>query len=313
MFQALRFESAVPKRFVHRQAISEVYLTDCVQTREADRFQLGAQWPRLHAFYRTSSGRHDTMLMAETARQCAIYLAHLHYHVPLGHKFTMQRMQVHSNLDMLTIGPDAAEITIDAQVADLAYRRGRLAAFTVTSEFRVDGRLVGTCLSVANVLTPSEYVRVRWPGDRDRAIGRIPLPVPLLPEVVGVPDAHAVVLGAHPSADTGGRWVLRSNLAHPVLFDHPCDHVPGAVLLEAARQGARAQLRLPCADVERLEIRFRRFIELDEPTTVDVRAEPRGDTCVDVVFSQWGVVKASGMVQLSRSHDRCVAGCGFPA
>lgn len=76
---------------MHRQAITEVYLTDCASVDDG-RFLVGAQWPWLHAFFRTCWGHYDTMLLAETVRQCAIYLAHVRYAVPMNYKFTMQRM-----------------------------------------------------------------------------------------------------------------------------------------------------------------------------------------------------------------------------
>ncbi|WP_260845011.1 AfsA-related hotdog domain-containing protein [Streptomyces sp. SLBN-31] len=38
------------------------------------------------------------------------------------------------------------------------------------------------------------------------------------------------------------RWQLRVDTRHPVLFDHIVDHVPGMLLIEAARQAATATL-----------------------------------------------------------------------
>lgn len=299
MVQALSFESTVPRRFVHRQSVSEVYLTDGVPHGEAGRFRLGAQWPRQHAFYRTCTDRYDTMLLAETVRQCAIYLGHRHYAVPMGHPFTMQTMRVEAALDRLTIGPSAAEVVIDARVTEHARRQGRLSAFGVEVDFLVDDVVAGHGMAVAGVLTPSAYDRIRWGGDRAPTVGRIPQPVSVPQAAVCVPDPRAVLLGAHPSGDVAERWLLRVDPSHPVLFDHPSDHVPGAVILEAARQSARLRLGWSCADVESLALTFRRFLELDEPTTVATELRPGEDGCVDVEFSQWGEVKASGTVRLA--------------
>ncbi len=44
---------------------------------------------------------------------------------------------------------------------------------------------------------------------------------------------------------------------------------------------------------------FRRFLELDEPTTVATTLRHGEDGGVDVEFSQWGESKASGTVRLS--------------
>ncbi|WP_430335992.1 ScbA/BarX family gamma-butyrolactone biosynthesis protein [Rhodococcus sp. ACT016] len=310
MNQVLSFQSAVAKRYVHRHAIAEVYLTDCVPVGD-DRFLVGAQWPRLHAFYRTCTGRYDTMLLAETVRQCAIYLAHVRYAVPMNYKFTMQRMQVDCSLDLLTIGSRAAEVTIDARVTGTARRHGILSAFTVTLEFHVDGVAVGHGSAVANVLAPSAYERARWQGAGARAVGIPPGLTPVDSDAVCVPDPRAVVLGPHPAGAQRGMWLLRSDLTHPVLFDHPLDHVPGALILEAARQAARLRLGQSCADVEHLDVGFRRFLELDEATTVAARISDAEEGCVEVEFSQWGEVHAVGSVRLSvpaKARDHAMAG-----
>lgn len=59
------------------------------------------------------------------------------------------------------------------------------------------------------------------------------------PERVGGQDSRDVVLAA---ADVRSphRRQPRVDTAHPVCFDHPADHVPGMVLLEAAPQVAHA-------------------------------------------------------------------------
>lgn len=313
MGEVLSFESAVPKRFVHRQSITEVYLTDCVPQGGDGRYLVGAQWPRLHAFYRTCSGRYDTMLLAETVRQCAIYLAHVRYAVPMQYKFTMQRMQVEVDVDLLTVGSRSAEVAIDARVTGTARRQGILSAFTVTLDFCVDGKMVGRGSAVANVLSPSAYEHVRWQGTGARTVGLPPAPMSVDPDSVCVPDLSAVVLGTHPAGPESGKWLLRADLTHPVLFDHPLDHVPGALILEAARQSARLRLGQSCAEVEHLEVGFRRFLELDEPTTVTAQILKDGDAHVAVEFSQWGQVHASGSVRLSvpvreRRHGHAIAG-----
>lgn len=310
MGSGLNFQAAVPKRFVHRQAIAEVYLTDCVSLDDGH-FLVGAQWPRLHAFYRTCTGRYDTMLLAETVRQCAIYLAHIRYAVPLHYKFTMQRMQVDADVDLLTVGSSSAEVVIDARVTGTSRRHGILSAFTVTLEFRVDGQVIGRGSAVANVLSPAAYEHARWRGAGSRVVGPPSLPAPVDADAVCVADPSAVVLGAHPAGPGRGIWLLRSNLTHPVLFDHPLDHVPGALILEAARQSARLRMGWSCADVEHIELGFRRFLELDEPTTVAARISEGESSYVDVEFSQWGETHASGTVWLAApAGSRCHAVTG---
>src|SRR5689334_19245938 len=48
------FDQTIPRHLVHRAAVSEVFLTDLRVTDETT-FQVGAQWPRDHSFYRLQS------------------------------------------------------------------------------------------------------------------------------------------------------------------------------------------------------------------------------------------------------------------
>lgn len=298
----LGFESTVPRRYVHRQSVSEVFLTDCTSVGVAHRFLLGAQWPRLHGFYRTETGRYDAMLIAETLRQTAIYLGHTQYRVPLGHPFVMQTLRVDAAVDALAIGAGAAEVVLDASLDDPVYRRGLLSQFDLTVVFAIDGQRVGTGEGVANVLTPDAYQRLRWNGAGPRRIGDPVCPPPISPVVVGQSRPVDVVLGPQYAEN---RWRLRVDDRHPVLFDHPSDHVPGMLLLEAFRQSARAACGCPDADIALIEATYHRFVELDEPANVVARIDAHDPWIVRTTVEQWGEVLASGVVRLAPDRSRC--------
>ncbi|MBD8053665.1 A-factor biosynthesis protein [Rhodococcus ruber] len=298
----LGFESTVPRRYVHRQSVSEVFLTDCTSVGVAHRFLLGAQWPRLHGFYRTETGRYDAMLIAETLRQTAIYLGHTQYRVPLGHPFVMQTLRVDAAVDALAIGAGAAEVVLDASLDDPVYRGGLLSQFDLTVVFAIDGQRVGTGEGVANVLTPDAYQRLRWNGAGPRRIGDPVCPPPISPVVVGQSRPVDVVLGPQYAEN---RWRLRVDDRHPVLFDHPSDHVPGMLLLEAFRQSARAACGCPDADIALIEATYHRFVELDEPANVVARIDVHDPWIVRTTVEQWGEVLASGVVRLAPDRSRC--------
>ncbi|MCF8785612.1 ScbA/BarX family gamma-butyrolactone biosynthesis protein [Rhodococcus ruber] len=298
----LGFESTVPRRYVHRQSVSEVFLTDCTSVGVAHRFLLGAQWPRLHGFYRTETGRYDAMLIAETLRQTAIYLGHTQYRVPLGHPFVMQTLRVDAAVDALAIGAGAAEVVLDASLDDPVYRGGLLSQFDLTVMFAIDGQRVGTGEGVANVLTPDAYQRLRWNGAGPRRIGDPVCPPPISPVVVGQSRPVDVVLGPQYAEN---RWRLRVDDRHPVLFDHPSDHVPGMLLLEAFRQSARAACGCPDADIALIEATYHRFVELDEPANVVARIDAHDPWIVRTTVEQWGEVLASGVVRLAPDRSRC--------
>ncbi|NEC10620.1 AfsA-related hotdog domain-containing protein, partial [Streptomyces sp. SID7909] len=71
-----------------------------------------------------------------------------------------------------------------------------------------------------------------------------------------------------------GRWPLRLDTGHPTLFGRPNDHVPGILLLEAARQAANATVPgfLPVT----LRSDFLRYVELDRPCWIEATTAPAG-------------------------------------
>lgn len=168
---ALGFESTVPRRLVHRRSIAEAFVTECISTEIQDRFILGAQWPRTHTFYEPVAGRHDTMLLAETLRQSAIYLAHTRYRVPLTSRFVMQRIHVKARTNMLQIGNSPADVRIDATVSGVLRSSPALKQFTVNLQFIIDGKIVGTGLGIANVMTSKTYDRLRWRTRQQHDVG----------------------------------------------------------------------------------------------------------------------------------------------
>lgn len=90
---------------------------------------------------------------------------------------------------------------------------------------------------------------------------------PLPPATVGRTSGFDVVLA---SSETPQRWQLRVDTSHPILFDHPDDHIPGMVLLEAARQAAVAmsppgRTLIPAS----MDSTFHRYVEFDSPCWIE--------------------------------------------
>ncbi|MCZ9341344.1 adhesin, partial [Streptomyces sp. TRM76130] len=73
-----------------------------------------------------------------------------------------------------------------------------------------------------------------------------------------------------------GVWPLRVNWAHPTLFDHPTDHVPGMLLLETARQAAQRLAGPGTVLVATMTNHFHRYVEFDAPCLVRARLSAAG-------------------------------------
>lgn len=264
----LRYASlttTVPKELVHRASVSEVMLTDW-ERKGDDRFVLTAQWPRRHGFFSTVEDCHDPLIVAETIRQAGILLTHAEYGVPLDHHFLMWDLAVEVRPAHMLVGTAPAALSIEITCRDVKRRRGGLAGLRYEALVFRNGQLAATGGARFTCLSPAVYQRLR--ASRTEADSPCPLPLtaPLAPQDVDRLSPTDVVLSPAGAPD---HWQLRVDTRHPVLFDHPVDHTPGMLLLEAARQAMVAHLGRPCLPLG-VTAEFMRYSELDAPCLIEV-------------------------------------------
>lgn len=271
--QALsRFPSlttTVPKEFVHRAAVAEVLLTSW-ERRDEKHFRVAAQWPRCHSYFTQIDGHHDPLIAAESIRQIGALLAHTEFDVPLDHKFLLWDLELTVVPEHLRITGAPAGIDIDITCTEVRRRGAALAKLRYEAVLYRDGEVVATGGASYTCTTPQVYERIRQ-GRLHSDRPQLPLTAPVPPQHVGRTSPTDVVLS--PIGESN-RWQLRADTRHPILFDHPQDHVPGMVLLEAARQAAHAVLGrtsvLPAAAVSE----FARYAELDTPCFIEAEVLP---------------------------------------
>ncbi|WP_334029478.1 AfsA-related hotdog domain-containing protein [Nocardia terpenica] len=85
------------------------------------------------------------------------------------------------------------------------------------------------------------------------------------PKTVGRENRRNVVIGPLQRHSAGGTAALVADTGHPFLFDHPLDHAPGSLLIEAARQTAVALLGPDTSRLLSVASTFEKFVELDHP------------------------------------------------
>ncbi|QES07645.1 gamma-butyrolactone biosynthesis protein [Streptomyces venezuelae] len=308
----LSFDRTISRRLVHRASVTEVFLTDAVVA-GADRFLIGAQLPRNHALYRPEeTGQCDFMLLVETVRQAGIYLSHRHYDVPLGHHFIFKALSLHiSDPAALRVGAGPLAVVLDVNVATPGGRTTGIpgarnprrfdARFDMVIE--VGGRECARASAGVTVIDGVRYARLR---QRGRTEGTVPArpsayegTAPARPSAYerkgGAPGYGRGVLRPAPGTairPTGtGEWRLHVDPTHPGYFEHPSDHVPGMLLLEAFRQAA---LELSGGTVlASLEAEFAVFGELGEAVTVQAAATTAGDGRMRLSAAQGGRVLAT--------------------
>ncbi|MER5218705.1 ScbA/BarX family gamma-butyrolactone biosynthesis protein [Streptomyces sp. NPDC002838] len=257
------FEQSVPRALVHRAAISEVLLTGVRRCSE-DTFRLGAQWSRGHSYYGAVAARwHDPMLFAESIRQVGLLLAHEALDIPLGFSFLTNTMSFDVTEESARLGRGPAHVVLDVRLHSVVRRKNVVSAYAYDVVGYRDGWPIGSGSVTANVVSPAIYRRLR--GDRAGATAPRDLPNGMMPELVGRTCEFDVVLSAR---STDGVRELRADADHPVLFDHPLDHIPGMVVMEAARQSALAALGFPEGLLVGCDAVFHKYVEFDSPCHV---------------------------------------------
>ncbi|MFJ4330604.1 MULTISPECIES: ScbA/BarX family gamma-butyrolactone biosynthesis protein [unclassified Streptomyces] len=270
-----RLTTTVAREYVHREALSEVFLTGSTPT-AADAFTVSAQWPRDHSFFTTGHGLYDPMLLAETVRQTVPLLMHCEYGVPLGYHFgwTDFSFRVRPEAMRTTRAPAEPDLLITCH--DVR-RRGRLpVSMTMRIQVRWGGDVIGRAEMDVWSRAPEVYRRLRGKyADREEVFAAAPVPPPAVAgALVGRARTQDVVLSRE---TTSPRWRLRVDTCHPTFFDHPLDHVPGMLTLEAVRQAALAAVGGDgAALLTGIDVTFGRYVEFDTPCWVTAHPSQAG-------------------------------------
>ncbi|WP_338784213.1 ScbA/BarX family gamma-butyrolactone biosynthesis protein [Streptomyces sp. DG1A-41] len=229
-----------------------------------------ARWPRQHSFY-VEGGRYSSLLLTESLRQALALLTHTVHDIPLTHRLGWEKIQSTVDPGALPTGSDSAEVEL--LVTHPQVKRRRLGSVHLTShvEATLAGKPIGTATLRYSAHPPAIYNRLRGDYvDAARAFARsLPLTPPVPASHVGRSNTDNVVLSPTPGNHT---WLLRVDTSHRVLFDHPHDHIPGMVLLEAAGQAAQVAT-MPRAMVPvDFDTTFYRYVEFDQRCLIT--AEP---------------------------------------
>lgn len=297
-FDTSQLSTAVPRELVHKRAHAEVLLTGWTTHAENHRHTVRAQWPRFHSFYWPRDQRFDPMLFVETVRQTLPLLSHTAYGVPFGNHLIWDDFSYQVDPLAMPVSEAPAEVVLDIVCEDVRIRKDSLVSMVMQTTAYLDGQRMGTATARFANRSPALYRRLRGARHDLAAVRRAALSVPpaLMPAVVGHCLPSNVVLAASARTD---RWQLRADLDHPVLFDHPVDHAPGMLLLEAVRQAAHAHRPATTGMVTGMSVVFDRWVELDEPSWVSVT--PLGGDGLKITIEQGEAVCLSAEVTTAPS------------
>ncbi|WP_150252586.1 ScbA/BarX family gamma-butyrolactone biosynthesis protein [Nocardiopsis deserti] len=310
----LDYDATVPRGLVHRKAVSEVFVTDSQQTGERS-FDVAAQLPRGHVMLEAPT--YDLPLILEACRQTGVLISHRHLNVPMDRAFIMQRMSLRiEDLEGLRQGSEPARALIRTDADLYRNQAGKLRGYDFRADVLLGGTRVAEATGALIFLTRSTYQLLRAKGRKalDWSAGPAPRAVPAAPAVVGRRDPRNVVITEPVQrGDEGWRATVVPDHSHPHLFDHPLDHLPGNLLIEAARQLAVAAVsRSSGLDPATLipvsvEASFSSFSENDLASVVEADLTPfRADerfgpvTGVDVRVLQQGVPGSTFRIEVAQ-------------
>ncbi|GAA4794257.1 ScbA/BarX family gamma-butyrolactone biosynthesis protein [Streptomyces ziwulingensis] len=238
--RVLSWSRTVPRELVHRVSVAEVLLTDVVRVAER-RFVAAACWPRSHPTFPVGGPAvHDPLMVVETLRQLGIYIALRHLGVAADTRMLIGDLHfgVLSRLQPRVRG-GATDVTCRVRITRLyTSPDDAVTGVRLRAEYSAGGVVFAGAGGSARFLSPGRYAAVRGPSADS------PPPCPRAgalrpdPSVLGVAHPRDVLIAVVGPEGGGGREarVDPADHHHPFFFDHASDHVPGTVLLEAARQ-----------------------------------------------------------------------------
>ncbi|MGW4561950.1 AfsA-related hotdog domain-containing protein [Streptomyces sp. NPDC004561] len=308
----LTTQRTLARRLVHRAALAEVFLTD-FQSVDEHTFRAAAQLPPRHFYYgdhTTRPAAHDPLAVFEAVRQMLLCAMHLQHDAGADTK----SITATATLDITDVTPLRVRGPLDLDLegsVDLA-KNYQGAVSRVVHRVRVlaGGREAGV-ITVDTAQRPDAvYEKLRMshraspPPSSDTLPGRTDGVAPA-PWLVGREHAENVVL--EDVRDDGESLVcrLRVPVDHPSMFDHAQDHVPGPVMMEAARQASlllaadRRGVSPGSSFLAGVSAEYLRFAELDSPITVVTTPAGVGSGLLtDVAFVQQGAEVARMRIRL---------------
>jgi 2-oxo-3-(phosphooxy)propyl 3-oxoalkanoate synthase len=277
----LGFEQTVPASLVHKHALEQVFITDWMKGPTEDVLcTIAAQLPLAHArFSDGTSGYHDLLCIAEVVRQGGLISAAKVLEIPADRQFLLRELRVAIDpLERNRRVPECSRMLIsqDASRSAVKMRRGgNVAGGKMHARLSIGGEPSGMCEVVGLWLPDEMYSSFRGsaggasngagePADDTTDLSREPEPA----SGKGPANTAVGTLEAIDGEPRGYRGALLVDQSDATFFDHPLDHIPGLLMLEAMQQSAVAavcrerSLESERVAVRSLDVTFSRIAEL---------------------------------------------------
>lgn len=283
------FEQTIPRGLVHKAGPEAVWLTDVGRLGDAGYYGIG-QVPRTHAYLDdrvgVPHGHCDLAMLVELSRQAGIAVTHRFLGVPESHPTIFMKLSITvTDPSPTDWTPAPAPVGVGVEILNIDERDGVPESFAADLVIVVDGRERARATTLWAAHEPTAYKGARADARQGKPLDeRAPSARPLPPEQVGRRNPDNVLIGEPERDGRTYRGPVVVDEQHPYFYEHPVDHIPGVLMLEAFRQAALVAATdahgLPGADavVVRCDARFTDFAENELPLDCEAKvADPDPD------------------------------------
>jgi len=300
------------RTLAHKRFPENVLLTD-IRACSDDHFVCTGRIPADHRFF-NDSGRtphEDILFYTEVGRQASLAVTHAFLNVSLDDVFIFERSQAAITPAIWdpALARSADDVVIEIKVRETVRRKNTVTRVVAEHVMYVGDQHVFQGTGTWTMQSAALFKRLR--RSTVETASRVEGPDLLRPY-----PSNVVISAPAPAQDnTALTASLIVDGAHPYFFDHPCDHVPGMLLLEACAQlslGACAQAGLapsPRMALMAYDMDFTQVVECNVPTTLSARvssnqasSSPGMAPAIEIVVSQRGAVAGIARMRI-----------GFPA
>jgi 3-hydroxymyristoyl/3-hydroxydecanoyl-(acyl carrier protein) dehydratase len=301
---------------VHKQIPGNVLLTD-IRSAGSNSFFCTGRVPSDHPLF-NGEGKNpeeNILFYTEVGRQASLAMTHLHLHAGLDDAFIFERSEaaLTEATWRLPLEVRAESIEIEIHVQETNRRKnGDVCRVIADHAMFLGGEQVFRGTGAWTIQPPAIYKRLRRveietsaadPGRPCRAAAELPHQLRMVGSGIVIREPEFRDQQSEAFAE------LVVDREHPFFFDHPCDHVPGMLLLEGCAQlalqmAARGGALSGRVMIAAYEINFGRFVEFGLPTMLTARASVGRGTQMraplqtyDIAVSQRGV--ASGVASIT--------------
>jgi len=316
----LSVEQTVPRSLVHKRSLENVFLTE-VRPRGENHFVCAGRIPTVHRFF-NDTGRtpqKDILFYTELGQQASLAISHTFLGVSKEDIVVFEQSQAwmrdvawrsgqHSTADSVI-----TEITIHETETRKSKAVSRVVGEQIMS---IGGQQVFHGMGAWTIQPAALFRRLRKMSQQNlQASTESPL------QDVGFELSRLM----HIVRDSVVIFVPISNVdrtqfvtslivddTHRYFFDHPCDHVPGMLLLEGCMQLAQAAVSKRTSvprhqiAVSAYDVDFRQFVECDAPVKMAAqfpeppnKSDNRQPTNVEIAFSQKNVLCGTATVTVA--------------